>query len=71
LYFVLWPVVMVVHVLGHLLGTARPAPGDFYWRTRRQVGGAGARQWALAASLVLGASLAFVCVGQVGHYLVR
>jgi hypothetical protein len=37
--FVLWFGAMIVHVLGHLLDTARLAPGDFYWRTRKQVGG--------------------------------
>ncbi len=69
--FVLWFGAMAVHVLGHLLDTARLAPRDFYRHTRKQVEGAGARQWALAASLALGALLAVLCVGQVGHYLVR
>jgi hypothetical protein len=69
--FVLWFAAMVVHVLGHLLDTARLAPKDFYWRTRRQVEGADERQWAVAASLALGALVAFLCVGQVGRYLVR
>jgi hypothetical protein len=68
--FVLWFGVMTVHVLGHVLDTARLAPSDFYRRTRRQVEGAGARQWALAASLVLGAVLGVLCAGQVGHYLI-
>ena len=67
--FVLWFVAMAVHVLGHLLDTARLAPRDFYWRTRKQVEGAGLRQWALAASIALGALLAVLCVGQVGHFL--
>lgn len=69
--FVLWFVVMAVHVLGHLLDTARLASRDFYWRTRRQVAGAGARQWAVAASLVLGALLAVLFVGRAGHFLAR
>ncbi len=68
--FVLWFGAMAVHVLGHLLGTARLAPRDFYWRTRRQVKGAGARQWAVAVSLGLGALLAVLLVGRVSHYLV-
>jgi hypothetical protein len=67
--FVLWFVAMAVHVLGHLLDTARLAPLDFYWRTRRQVEGAGLRQWAVAASIALGALLAVLCVGRVGHFL--
>ncbi len=67
--FVLWFVAMAVHVLGHLLDTARLAPRDFYWRTRQQVAGAGLRQWAIAASIALGALLAVLCVGRVGHFL--
>jgi hypothetical protein len=68
--FVLWFGAMAVHVLGHLLDTARLAPKDFYWRTRRQVKGAGPRQWAVAVSLALGTLLAVLFVGRVGHYLV-
>ena len=67
--FVLWFGAMAVHVLGHLLDTARLAPRDFYWRTRHQVEGAGLRQWAVAASIALGALLAVLCVGRVGHFL--
>ncbi len=69
--FVLWFAAMAVHVLGHLLDTARLAPRDFYWRTRKQVEGAGLRQWAVASSIALGALLAVLCVGQVGPYLAR
>jgi hypothetical protein len=67
--FVLWFAAMAVHVLAHLLDTARLAPLDYYWRTRRQVEGAGRRQWAVAASIALGALLGVLCVGQVGHFL--
>jgi len=67
--FVLWFVAMAVHVLAHLLDTARLAPLDYYWRTRNQVAGAGLRQWAVAASIALGALLAVLCVGRVGHFL--
>ena len=35
--FVLWFGAMTLHVLGHLLDTARLAPADFVARTRRQV----------------------------------
>jgi len=69
--FFLWFAAMAVHVLGHLLDTARLAPRDFYWRTRNQVEGAGLRQWAVAASIALGALLAVLCVGQVGPFLAR
>jgi hypothetical protein len=67
--FVLWFGAMAVHVLGHILDTARLAPKDFYRRTRGQVAGAGLRQWSLAASLALGAGLAVLVVGHVGHFL--
>jgi hypothetical protein len=67
--FVLWFGVMTLHVLGHLLDTARLAPRDFYRHTREQVEGAGARQWAIAVSLALGALLAVLVMGRVGHFL--
>lgn len=52
--FVVWLVVMAVHVLGHVLDTARLAPCDWYRRTSRQVRGAGLRRWAVATSLAVG-----------------
>jgi len=52
--FVLWFAAMTVHVLGHLVDTAKLAPRDWYWRTRRQVAGASVRQWVLLSALVLG-----------------
>jgi hypothetical protein len=67
--FVLWFGAMAIHVLSHLLDTARLAPRDFYWRTRKQVSGAGLRQWMIAASLAVGFLLAVVSVGSVGHFL--
>jgi hypothetical protein len=67
--FVLWFAVMTVHVLGHIAETARVAPRDWMRRTRHQVDGAGARQWALAISLVLGLVLAIAVVPQVGPWL--
>jgi len=67
--FILWLAVMTLHVLGHLLDTARLAPRDWYWRTRRQVRGAGLRQWAIATSVALGLVLAAVVVPRVGPWL--
>ncbi len=55
--FVLWFGVMVVHVLGHLLDTARLAPRDYVPTRRLYLRGAPARQLALGARLALGASL--------------
>ena len=66
--FVLWFGAMTIHVLGHLLDTARLAPLDWARRTRRDVAGATARQWALAASLVVGAGLGIVMLGPAAHY---
>jgi hypothetical protein len=66
--FVLWFGAMTLHVLGHLLDTARLAPLDWARRTRRDVAGATARQWALAASLVVGAGLGILMLGPAAHY---
>ncbi len=52
--FVMWFFAMTVHVLGHIVETTNLAPRDFYARTRRQVRGAGLRQWTLAAALAVG-----------------
>jgi hypothetical protein len=68
--FIVWVAVMAVHVLGHLADTARLAPRDWLRRSRRQVNGAGTRQWAIAASLALGLILAVIVVPQVGHWLI-
>lgn len=67
--FVGWFAVMAVHVLGHLADTARLAPRDWYHRTRRDVRGAGARQWVLVASLVIGLLLGLLLVGRSGPWL--
>jgi hypothetical protein len=66
--FVLWFGAMTVHVLGHLLETARLAPLDWVRRTRGDVAGAGIRQWALAASLIAGAMLGVLMIGPATHY---
>jgi hypothetical protein len=66
--FVLWFVVMTVHVLGHIRETAQLAPRDLYRRTRHQVRGAGLRQWLLLAGVVLGVFLATLLVGHASHF---
>lgn len=66
--FVLWFIVMVVHVLGHILETAQLAPRDWVGRTRRQVRGAGARQWAIASALALGLILAVMVAPKAGPW---
>jgi hypothetical protein len=66
--FVLWFGAMTVHVLGHLVETARLAPKDWVHRTRHDVTGTGARQWALAATLVAGVVLGVVMLSPAAHY---
>lgn len=67
--FVLWFGALAIHVLAHLGDTARLAPRDFLARSRREVRGAGLRQWALAASVLLGALLGAVVLPHVGPWL--
>src|SRR5262249_50675385 len=66
--FVLGSGAMTPPVRGHLPDTARLAPLDWARRTRREVTGATARQWALAASLVVGAGLGVLMLGPAAHY---
>ena len=58
--FVLWFGAMAIHVLGHLLETARLLPADVVPRTRRMVPGALWRQMIVIASLIVGLLLAVV-----------
>ncbi|HEV2255246.1 MAG TPA: hypothetical protein VGS06_18855 [Streptosporangiaceae bacterium] len=67
--FVLWFGAMTIHVIGHLGEVFRLAPRDWLRRTRREVTGAGTRQWLIAASLVAGVMLGFLLLSQVGHWL--
>jgi hypothetical protein len=66
--FVLWFGAMTLHVLGHLVDTARLAPGDWYWRTRRDVVGAGIRQWTVVVTIVIGVLLGLLLVGRSGAW---
>jgi hypothetical protein len=67
--FVLWFGAMALHVLAHLLDTARLAPRDWYARTRSQVRGAGRRQWAVLVSVALGIPLGLLMLGKVGSWV--
>lgn len=67
--FVLWFVVMVVHVLGHVVETSHLAPRDFVARTRRQVRGASLRVWLVAASLALGVVLGAAIEPRIAPWL--
>jgi succinate dehydrogenase/fumarate reductase cytochrome b subunit len=65
--FFVWFVAMTVHVLGHARETIRLAPLD--WGRRAALRGVATRRAAVVASLVVGAALAAVTIGQVGHYV--
>jgi len=67
--FILWFGAMTIHVLGHLGEVFRLAPRDWLRRTRREVTGAGPRQWLIAASLVAGVLLGVLFLGRVGPWL--
>jgi hypothetical protein len=67
--FLLWLGAMTVHVLGHLLDTARVAPRDWMHRTRQEVTGASLRQWTITASLVAGLLLGLLFLGRVAPWL--
>jgi len=67
--FILWFGAMTVHVLRHLGEVLRLAPRDWLRRTRRDVTGAGLRQWLTAASLVAGVLLGFLLLSRVGPWL--
>ena len=68
--FVLWFVVTAVHVLGHVVETARLAPADWMRRTHRQVRGASVRQWAVAVSLAAGVVAALWIVPYASNWRV-
>ena len=67
--FIVWIGAMALHVLGHVLDTARLAPRDWLPRTRRQVDGASLRQWSVAASVALGLVLGMLVVPRIGPWL--
>jgi hypothetical protein len=67
--FVLWFGATTIHVLGHLGEVFRLAPRDWLRRTRRDVTGAGLRQWLIAGSLVIGVLLGFLLLARVGPWL--
>jgi hypothetical protein len=67
--FFVWFAAMTIHVLGHIVETAKLAPLDLGRRTRAQVAGASARQWALVATLAVGSVLGVVMLGPTATYL--
>jgi hypothetical protein len=67
--FVLWFGAMTIHVLGHLTEVVRFAPRDWVRRARRDVGGAGIRQWLIAASLAAGVLAGVLVLSRIGPWL--
>jgi hypothetical protein len=67
--FILWFGAMMIHVLGHLGEVVRFAPRDWLRRGRRDVGGAGIRQWLIAASLGVGALAGVLVLSRIGPWL--
>jgi len=67
--FVLWFLVMTVHVLGHLPETARLGLTDWVGRARRWGPGTGLRRAAVLASVGVGVAAGALVVGQVSAYL--
>jgi len=66
--FVLWFAAMVIHVLGHIVETARLAPLDWMRRTRREIAHAGARTWAITVSVIAGVLLGVATWGHTGGF---
>lgn len=69
--FFAWFAAMAVHVVGHARETLRLAPRDWARRTRRAPSGGATRQATLLASLIVGAGLGAVTIGQISHYLLE
>jgi hypothetical protein len=68
--FVVWFAVMVFHVLGHLLDTARLAPRDWLRKSHANIAGARLRQWAVAGSIAAGVPLGLLLMGRAGSWFV-
>jgi hypothetical protein len=66
--FVVWFGAMALHVLGHVLDTARVAPRDWMRRTQADVSGARARQWLVASSVAVGVPLGALLMGRAGTW---
>jgi hypothetical protein len=69
--FILWFAAMTVHVLGHIVETARLAPLDWLNRSHADIAGARWRQWAVAASMALGAPLGLLLMGRASSWFLQ
>ena len=69
--FILWFAAMTVHVIGHIVETARLAPLDWLSRAHADIAGARWRQWAVAASMALGAPLGVLLMGRANSWFLQ
>lgn len=67
--FILWFVLMTVHVLGHLKDVARVSTKDWARRTRVIVGGSGPRQLLITLSLIVGVVLGLLTIPHIGPWM--
>lgn len=67
--FILWFILMTVHVLGHLGDVARLSTKDWARRTRGLVSGSRARRLLITMSLLVGLALALLTVSRVGPWM--
>jgi hypothetical protein len=69
--FVLWFAAMTIHVLAHVVDTARLAPRDWPLSTAPSVRGAAVRRWTLAVCVLAGALLGAWALGHLGVWALR
>jgi hypothetical protein len=67
--FVVWFAVMVFHVLGPLLETARLVPRDWLTKSHADIAGARLRQWAVVGRIAAGVPLGLLLMGRAGSWL--
>ncbi len=63
-----WFAVVVFHVLGHLLDTARLAPRDWLRKSHADIAGAPLHQWAVAGSIAAGVPLGLLLMGRASSW---
>lgn len=66
--FGLWFAAMTVHVVGHIVETARLAPRDWARRTAADVQGARLRQWTVTASVAVGIPLGLLLLSRASNW---
>jgi hypothetical protein len=69
--FVLWFAAMTIHVLAHVVDTARLAPRDWPLSAAPSVRGAAVRRWALATCVLAGALLGAWGLEHLGIWALR